>query len=223
MTVRPMPAILDADKSGENRIILSSSGMCDVGPIAEHLKRGLSDPRNTVVLTGYQALGSAGSHLLALSADRKKYRDGESVSIGGTAVSVEDVKAEIVDLGRFYSGHADQASLLEFLFPVAEFKEIRPCTVFLNHGTDEARKGLRNVILARADEKREAERPIAYVHLPSRADQWFDLASGRWLSETPQALAGETGPIVKRLDRLIAIGERIVQLLENGKGTEDIK
>jgi Cft2 family RNA processing exonuclease len=210
------PALLNHGKADESRIILSSSGMCDVGPIVEHLKRGISDQRNTVVLTGYQAPGSVGSHLLALRSESDGSRTGREIMIGGTPFKASDVKAEIETLGHFYSGHADQDGLLDFLFEAKFFKEVYPCTVFLNHGTDQARAGLRDAIFARAGEKRQTDRPIMDVHLPGRQDAWFDLASGQWLLEESEPDAMSAGMIVERLDRLIAIGEQIVKLLETG-------
>jgi metallo-beta-lactamase family protein len=43
-------------------IVISASGMCEAGRILHHLKNGIEDPRNLILITGYQAAKrSAGS------------------------------------------------------------------------------------------------------------------------------------------------------------------
>lgn len=46
------------------RIIISASGMASGGRVLHHLKRALPDPRNLVLLSGYQAVGTRGRALL---------------------------------------------------------------------------------------------------------------------------------------------------------------
>lgn len=36
-------------------VVISASGMCEAGRVLHHLKNGVSDPRNTVLIAGYQA------------------------------------------------------------------------------------------------------------------------------------------------------------------------
>src|SRR5512138_718992 len=77
-------------------VVVSASGMATGGRVLHHLKARLPDPRNTVVLAGYQAGGTRGARLQA----------GErSVRIHGEDVAV---KAEIVSL-QGLSAHADAA------------------------------------------------------------------------------------------------------------------
>ena len=45
-------------------ILVSASGMATGGRVVHHLRHQLPDPRNTVVLTGYQAEGTRGRQLL---------------------------------------------------------------------------------------------------------------------------------------------------------------
>lgn len=75
-------------------IIVSASGMATGGRVLHHLAHQLPDPRNTVILTGYQVAGTRGRDLA----------DGAlAVKIHGEYVPV---RAEVVNL-RGFSAHAD--------------------------------------------------------------------------------------------------------------------
>lgn len=98
-------------------IIISASGMATGGRVVHHLKQQLPDPRNTVILTGYQAEGTRGRQLL----------DGaRQVKMHGRYVPVH---AEVVQITDF-SVHADADETLAWLrrAPAA------PRTVFVVHG-----------------------------------------------------------------------------------------
>ena len=41
-------------------VVISASGMCEQGRILHHLRNNIEDPRNTVLITGFQAAGYAG-------------------------------------------------------------------------------------------------------------------------------------------------------------------
>jgi metallo-beta-lactamase family protein len=112
-------------------IIMAGSGMCDAGRIRGHLKRSLWRNETTVLLAGFQAVGTLG-RLLQDGAPR--------VSIEGEEITV---KARIRSLD-VYSGHADADAL------VAWATARRPIagTIFLNHGEPDAHAGLRDRLLA---------------------------------------------------------------------------
>lgn len=83
-------------------IIISASGMAEGGRILHHLKNNIENKRNLVLFVGYAA-----EHTLA-----RKIIDGEQeVNILGEPYKV---KAEIKKMD-YFSGHADQKGLLDYL------------------------------------------------------------------------------------------------------------
>jgi metallo-beta-lactamase family protein len=111
-------------------VIVAASGMCDAGRVRRHLKRLLWRRQATVLLSGYQAVGTLG-RILQEGANR--------VSIQGDDIQV---RARIRSLD-VYSGHADAGGL------VAWAKARRPVGggVFLAHGEPNALKGLRERLI----------------------------------------------------------------------------
>ena len=98
-------------------VIISASGMAEAGRILHHLRNNVSDPKNTVLITGFQAENTLGRKLL----------DGQKeVNIFGEPVRV---RAEVMKINEL-SGHADQQELLAWMEPLV--KRVRH--VFLVHG-----------------------------------------------------------------------------------------
>jgi metallo-beta-lactamase family protein len=98
-------------------MVMSASGMCEAGRILHHLKNGIEDPRNLVLITGYQAENTLGSKLVAKA---------QEVNILGEPMRVR-AQVESIDA---LSGHADQQELLDGMAPVAPTLK----KVFLVHG-----------------------------------------------------------------------------------------
>ena len=96
------------------RIILAGSGMSIGGRIISHEADALSDPKNTVLLVGYQTPGSLG----------RKLADGaKNVTIHGQEISVA---AHIETLYGF-SAHKDGDHLVEFVSTATKrLKEVFP-------------------------------------------------------------------------------------------------
>ncbi|MGL6094615.1 MAG: MBL fold metallo-hydrolase [Fimbriiglobus sp.] len=87
-------------------VILSASGMCEAGRVLHHLKHNVGDPKNTVLIAGFQAPDTLGRRI----AERRP-----EVRILGRSVPVN---AEIVVLTGL-SSHADHPDLIRALGPLA--------------------------------------------------------------------------------------------------------
>jgi metallo-beta-lactamase family protein len=99
-------------------IVIAASGMCDNGRIVHHLANGVGDPRNMILIAGYQAENTLGKKLV----DKQPI-----VNIFGEP---HEVRAEVVVLNSF-SGHADHNELLSY---IGQFNRTRIKRVFLVHG-----------------------------------------------------------------------------------------
>jgi metallo-beta-lactamase family protein len=112
-------------------IIVSASGMATGGRVLHHLARLLPDPHNTVLLVGYQAVGTRGRQLV----------DGaHQLKVFGSYVPA---RAEVVNLAAF-SVHADHGELLRWLGTA----DPAPATTYLVHGELEAATALERGIEA---------------------------------------------------------------------------
>jgi metallo-beta-lactamase family protein len=129
-------------------IVISASGMCEAGRILHHLRNNIENPRNTVLITGYQAENTLG---------RKLVDKLPEVSIFGEPMRL---RAEVETINEL-SGHADQRELLEWIKPVASKLK----RIFLVHG-----EPTQSSALAQALHDRYGIEPV----LPSRG-QSFDL------------------------------------------------
>jgi metallo-beta-lactamase family protein len=110
-------------------LIISASGMCEAGRILHHLKNNIENPRNTVLITGFQAENTLG---------RKIVERQREVPIFGEMIRL---RAEVVTLNEL-SGHADQHGLIQWMkSAAASFKK-----VFLVHGELPAQKVLAQAI-----------------------------------------------------------------------------
>ncbi|MFV0452908.1 MAG: DUF1737 domain-containing protein [Propioniciclava sp.] len=149
-------------------VIISSSGMATGGRVLHHLAALLPDPRNAVILTGYQGVGTRGRQLA----------DGEEkVKIHGRYVPV---RAEIVH-DREFSVHADGSDLVDWLGEL----DPPPHQVFCVHGEEDsasalaarvgAMLGLEAVVPALGEvvllDGGSAPRPPAAEHAPPAAPE----------------------------------------------------
>jgi metallo-beta-lactamase family protein len=90
------------DHAKSPKIIIAGSGMSVGGRVIHHEEMYLNDPKNTILLVGYQTLGSIGRHLL----------DGaKKVNIHGNEIAVNATIESILG----YSSHKDSDHLLEFI------------------------------------------------------------------------------------------------------------
>lgn len=116
--------------SAEPCIVIAASGMCEYGRILHHLKHGIENERNAVVLVGYQAAHTLGRRL-AEGAPR--------VRIFGDEF---ERRAEVVKLDAF-SAHADRNDLIAYV------ERARPRRTCLVHGEPDQRAALAEALRAR--------------------------------------------------------------------------
>lgn len=110
-------------------MIISASGMMTAGRVVHHLRHTISDPKNAVFVTGYQAQGTLGRQLVHGAKRVDLYGD------------MFDVRAQIILFNEF-SAHADGKQLTTFATKIPGVK-----TVALVHGEAKQQKGLRDRLL----------------------------------------------------------------------------
>ena len=118
----------------ESAIIISASGMCEVGRIKHHLKHHLWDPKSTILFVGYQAQGTLGRRIV--EGEKKVKIFGEEIAVNARIEYIEG-----------YSGHADQEWLLNFIYSFIT----KPKHIFLVHGEPEGQVVLKDKILETVD------------------------------------------------------------------------
>jgi metallo-beta-lactamase family protein len=107
-------------------IIVSASGMATGGRVLHHLIAFAPDPRNAIVLSGYQAGGTRGAALAAGAKALRIY--GQDVAVNAQVLQIEAA-----------SGHADADELLAWLSAAPR----PPRGVFIVHGEPDAADALR--------------------------------------------------------------------------------
>lgn len=124
----------------EPAVIISASGMAEAGRILHHLKNNVEDPRNTILITGWQAAHTLGRRLV----ERQP-----TVNILGEAYQL---KARVEKMNGL-SAHADRDEMLEWVGHL----RTRPRHTYLVHGEED-------VSLAFANSLRQQGLPD--VHVP---------------------------------------------------------
>lgn len=122
------------NESNVPSIIISASGMCEVGRIKHHLKHNLWNPKNTILFVGYQAPGTLGAKIVG--GEKKVKIFGEEVAVNARIEYIEG-----------YSGHADQEWLLNFVYSFIN----KPKHIFLIHGEPDGQKILKDKIQESTD------------------------------------------------------------------------
>lgn len=107
------------------RVIIASSGMLSGGRVVHHLHRMLPDPRNLIVLVGFQAAGTRGRSLVEGAKTLRMH--GEDVP----------VRAAFVDLHGL-SAHADADELMQWVGSASK----KPKRVFVVHAEEDAAAAL---------------------------------------------------------------------------------
>lgn len=131
------------DASDQPCIVISASGMCEAGRILHHLKATVTQPKNSIVIVGFQAENTLGRRIVERREELRIYGE------------MHRLAAEVVVLDGF-SGHADQAGLLRFAEAVREHGKLRQ--VVLVHGEPSAQHALAHLL---------EERGFPSVHMPA--------------------------------------------------------
>jgi metallo-beta-lactamase family protein len=113
-------------------IIISASGMAEFGRVLHHIKHRIEDPRNTILITGWQAPHTLGRRLV----------DGaETVRIFGE----EYRNRAHTEVLNGFSGHADYEELLAWVNGMGK----KPRRTFLVHGEEESAFALKQQLEGR--------------------------------------------------------------------------
>jgi metallo-beta-lactamase family protein len=129
-------------------IIVSASGMATGGRVVHHLAGMLPDPKHTVVLSGFQAVGTRGRDLL---------EGAQQLKMHGRYVRV---RAEVVQLPGF-SAHADADEIIQWLARAAR----PPETCFVVHGEEQSAEVLARRIQEELDWTVVVPRPGEVVRI----------------------------------------------------------
>ncbi|MFN2139299.1 MAG: MBL fold metallo-hydrolase RNA specificity domain-containing protein [Candidatus Promineifilaceae bacterium] len=102
-------------------VIISASGMAEAGRILHHLKNNIEDPRNTILIVGWQAPDTLGRRLVEKQPKVKIF--GETYEL--------NAQVEVIN---GFSAHADRPELLAW----AGHLDPKPAHTFIVHGEEDA-------------------------------------------------------------------------------------
>jgi metallo-beta-lactamase family protein len=110
-------------------VIISASGMLEGGRILHHLRNRIEDPRNTILITSWQAPNTLGRRLV---------ENEKNVHIFGEEFWVR-AKVEVL---TGFSGHADREGLVNFVRAMNK----KPQKTFIVHGEGDSSESLANAL-----------------------------------------------------------------------------
>ena len=116
-------------------VIIAASGMMENGRILHHLAQGASDPRNTILVVGFQAEHTLGRRVV----ERQPL-----LQIFGEDVALH-ARVEVID---GYSAHADRTEMMTWLGRVKE-KSPRLGPIWLVHGEAPVQDEFKAALIAR--------------------------------------------------------------------------
>ena len=124
---------IEVARSRKPCIVLAASGMCEAGRILNHLQFGVQNPRNTILLVGYQGENTLGKEIQEKT---------PIITINGDEYKLN---AEVQSLSAF-SSHADYQEELTWLSKVDTSKLKK---IFLVHGNPEAQQFLKDFLVTK--------------------------------------------------------------------------
>lgn len=129
--IRDYKESLTVARSRKPSIILAASGVCQEGRILNHLRFGIGNSRNTILIVGYQGENTLGRDILEKT---------PVVNIEGDEYKLN---AEVQSLSAF-SSHADFNEQLSWLQKIDTSKLKK---IFLVHGDNDAREFLQKFLI----------------------------------------------------------------------------
>ncbi|NKQ34085.1 MAG: MBL fold metallo-hydrolase [Chloroflexi bacterium] len=132
----------------EPAVIISASGMAEAGRILHHLKNNIEDPRNTILIVGWQAPHTLGRRLVEKQ---------PTVKIFGEPYQL---KAQVETINGF-SAHADRNELLAWTRHI----QTPPQHTYIVHGEEEASFALADAL------KKQQQFPD--VHVPELGESFL--------------------------------------------------
>ena len=124
-------------------VIISASGMVEAGRILHHVKNNAEDPRNTILIVGWQAPHTLGRRIVEKQPKIRIF--GEEYELNAQVATINGLSA-----------HADRTELLEW---TGHLKK-RPSHTFIVHGEEEA-----SLALAEALRQEQGFSEVAVPHL----------------------------------------------------------
>lgn len=118
-------------KSKKPCIILSANGMCSAGRILNHIRYGIENYNNSIILVGYSSPGTLAREL----ADGAEY-----IKLGEKELFV---KASVATISAF-SAHADYKEMLNWLKNIDTSKLKK---IFLVHGQEDSQEFFKNFLI----------------------------------------------------------------------------
>jgi len=115
---RSVEASKEINNSKHPCVIISASGMCEGGRILHHLKHSVSEPKNTILIVGYQAVNTLG---------RRIVDEVPKIKIYGKTYPL---RAKVQRMNGF-SAHADRDEMATYVKNIPGLKK-----VFVVHGEE---------------------------------------------------------------------------------------
>jgi metallo-beta-lactamase family protein len=128
-------------------VVIAASGMAEAGRILHHLSNGASDPRNTILIVGFQAEHTLGRRIV----ERRP-----TLRVLGEDVPLR-ARVEVLD---GYSAHADRGELNKWIDAVRATSDRLP-PVYLVHGEPPSQDALASQMRQRGYD----------VHVPAAGDK----------------------------------------------------
>ncbi len=96
----------------------------------------------------------------------------------------------MIDMSPYYSAHADQQMLLDFLFRTDGFGCNKAATVLINHGSPESKYELCKAVQMRGEDRRGNDRQIKEIRIADA--RWLNLDTGEVIEQSCPHICSQT-------------------------------